>query len=185
MRGGSVGGGGPAGRGANFVAIRPGPGFRPGGRGGFFWGYPGVYGGYYGGFYGGGSYDNAYYLGSSNDAYVAKPALQSDYQSYYPTEQPQMDASIASLTVRVPDDAEIWFDDTKMTTTGTIREFVTPRLEPGKDYSYMVRARWTSANGKVFDQTHKIGFRAGQAVLVDFLTPPRGTSQQPPMDKAP
>jgi uncharacterized protein (TIGR03000 family) len=117
------------------------------------------------------------------------PAPLTDYQAYYPTEQqqqqqPQTDPNTASLTVRVPADAEIWFDDTKMTQTGTIREFVTPQLTPDKEYSYMTRARWT-ANGKVFDQTHKISFRAGQAILVDFLTPPPGASKQPTMEKAP
>jgi uncharacterized protein (TIGR03000 family) len=82
------------------------------------------------------------------------------------------------LTVRVPADAEIWFDNTKMTRTGTVREYVTPALTPGQEYSYMVRAHWT-AGGRVVDQTHKVSFRPGQSILVDFLTPRPSTGEQP------
>jgi uncharacterized protein (TIGR03000 family) len=149
----------------------------------YFFGFPGFYGGFYGGYWGG-NYDNSYYFGSPSSAVAYNPLPQSDYQAYYPAEQPPaMDPNTASLTVRVPEDAEIWFDDTKMTQTGTVREFVTPQLVPEKEYSYMTRARWTT-NGKVFDQTHKVGFRAGQAILVDFLTPPPATTKQPAMEKA-
>jgi uncharacterized protein (TIGR03000 family) len=174
-------------------------------RYGFSGGYPFGYGGGYGWPYGGGIYDNSYYFGAaigalassaapaysnsyyfgdSNDSYAynAAPAYDAappaDYQANNPPPKPPTDPNSATLTVRVPADAEIWFDEMKMTLTGMVREYVTPPLTPGQEYSYMVRARWT-AEGRVFDQTHKISFRPGQSILVDFLTPPPSPGQPP------
>jgi uncharacterized protein (TIGR03000 family) len=185
-----MGGGASFSRGGSRVvsaaAIRP-FGIRPGFFVGFYGGFPRIYGGYYGGYGWGGYYDNSYYFGPSSDAHVAQQEPLGNYQAFYPPEQPlpATNPNSASLTVRVPDDAEIWFDDTKMTLTGPVREYVTPPLTPGQDYSYMIRARW-SADSRVFDQAHKVGFRPGQTVLVDFLTPPPATSKQPPvMQKVP
>jgi uncharacterized protein (TIGR03000 family) len=179
--------------GRGVVVVRPFPGGVNGFRRAYFFGFPGFYGGYggfYGGYgggyggYGGGSYDNSYYFGSG-DSVAYNPAPQTDDQTYPPEQPPATDPNTAALTVRVPEDAELWFDNTKMTQTGTVRDFVTPPLVPDKEYSYMTRARWTAANGKVFDQTHRVGFRAGQAILVDFLTPPPATSKAPAMEKVP
>ena len=165
-----------------FAVARHFPG---GNRPGFYGGYPRIYGGYYGGLYWGGAYDSAYYVGPSTESYVYTAPATADYQAYYPPEETPTDPTTASLTVRVPAEAEIWFDDRKTTQTGMGREFVTPPLSPDRSYSYMIRARWTAANGKVFDQAHKISFRAGQAILVDFLTPPGASGSRPPaMEKA-
>ncbi|HEV3258042.1 MAG TPA: TIGR03000 domain-containing protein [Gemmataceae bacterium] len=95
------------------------------------------------------------------------------------------DPNTATLTVRLPLDAELWFDETKMSTAGAQREFITPPLTPGKTYSYMVRARWTQ-NGRVLDQAHQVSFHVGQAILVDFLAPAAPSSKPPlVMEKAP
>jgi uncharacterized protein (TIGR03000 family) len=76
----------------------------------------------------------------------------------------------------VPADAEVWFDDRKMTLTGALREYVTPPLTVGQEYSYTIRARWT-VNGQVYDQTNKISFLAGQTILVNFVTPAPSTGE--------
>ena len=174
-------------------------------RRGYYGGYPNGYGGGYGLPYGGGLYDNSYYFGAAIDmpAYSAAPAYSNSYyfggssdsytydaapiggaafsvdsQAFTPPEQAPADPNAASLTVRVPADAEIWFDGTKMTQTGTVHHYVTPPLTPGQEYSYLVRVRWTVA-GRVFDQTQKVSFRPGQSVLVDFLTPRPSTGEPP------
>jgi uncharacterized protein (TIGR03000 family) len=95
-----------------------------------------------------------------------------------PREQPPTNPTAATVRVLVPADAEVWFDDTKMTLTGTLREYVTPPLTADQDYSYTIRARWT-ANGRVYDQSHKISFRPAQAILVDFVTPAPSTGHLP------
>ena len=67
-------------------------------------------------------------------------------------------------------DAEIWFDGTKMQQTGAVRQFVTPSLEPGKSYTYEVRARWTQ-NGQPMEETRTVQVRNGRQAFVDFNSP--------------
>src|SRR5262249_42099175 len=77
----------------------------------------------------------------------------------------------ANLTIVVPAaDAQIFFDDTPTSQTGTERAFVTPPLEVGKTYSYRVRVRWQE-NGKPVEQTRTVDMTAGGNVRVDFTRP--------------
>jgi uncharacterized protein (TIGR03000 family) len=76
----------------------------------------------------------------------------------------------AHVSVRLPADAEIWFNGTKMTQTGPEREFYSPELKPGRSYSYDVRVRWKKYGHEV-TQTLKIGVSAGAWVPVDFPLP--------------
>jgi uncharacterized protein (TIGR03000 family) len=76
----------------------------------------------------------------------------------------------ASVRLIVPANAEVWFDGTKMSETGTVREYVPPgKLEPGSEYAYQVRVRWMQ-NGQPVDQTRKVILRAGAVTTVDFTT---------------
>jgi uncharacterized protein (TIGR03000 family) len=52
------------------------------------------------------------------------------------------DARPAKFILWVPADAEVWFNGVPTKQTGTRREFVTPPLDPGGDYSYRLRVRW-------------------------------------------
>jgi uncharacterized protein (TIGR03000 family) len=83
-------------------------------------------------------------------------------------EQPD---NTAHVTVRLPADAEIWFNGTKMTETGPQREFYTPELTPGRRYTYDVRARWKE-NGHEVTQTQTINVSASAKVPVDFPLQP-------------
>ena len=49
--------------------------------------------------------------------------------------------NFSRITVRLPADAELWFDGTKMTATGAVRTFSIPPITPGRQYSYTIRAR--------------------------------------------
>jgi uncharacterized protein (TIGR03000 family) len=71
------------------------------------------------------------------------------------------------IEVRVPADADIWFDDAKTTQTGTVREFVSPPLTPGHDYTYDIRARWTE-EGRHVSHTRRVAVHAGERVSVTF-----------------
>jgi uncharacterized protein (TIGR03000 family) len=160
------------------------------------------YGGYYGGYYpylGYGPY-LGYYSPSSN---YDSSTLDSS-SSYYPSDTsygallgsdstvaPARSESsvvvqsadfsrpddIARLTVRVPANAELWVDDVKTTTTGSVREFQTPPLTPGGRFYYEVRARW-SENGHEVTQTQKVEVTAGANVVVSFPEPPKGVSRK-------
>jgi uncharacterized protein (TIGR03000 family) len=73
----------------------------------------------------------------------------------------------AYIEVRVPADAEIWFDDAETVQTGTVRLFVSPPVTPGHDYSYEVRAKWKE-DGREVIQSRRITFHAGEHVNIGF-----------------
>ena len=71
------------------------------------------------------------------------------------------------INIQVPPNAEVWFDGSTTMQTGSWRSFVTPALEPGRDYAYEIRARWTEG-GRSVEQTRKITIRAGDRETLDF-----------------
>jgi uncharacterized protein (TIGR03000 family) len=109
------------------------------------------------------SYPNAYASGAPSGG---------SYQSFYPPAV-QPDTTV-HLTVTVPPGAQVWFDDAPTTSTGPVREFVSPRLTEGRQYTYRVRARWQE-NGKEVTQTQQVGVTAGSHVNVRFPVPPGAT----------
>ncbi len=86
---------------------------------------------------------------------VASPALP-----------PSVD-NAAHLTVRVRADAELRFNGVPMHTTGPVREFVSPALIPGVDYSYQVHASWFEG-GRAIHRTRKVQVRANLQLEVDL-----------------
>jgi uncharacterized protein (TIGR03000 family) len=197
------GGGGFHGGGGGFHG--GGGGFHGGGfgAGGFHGGYNGGYhAGYFGGYHGGYGYDHRgygygysplwpyyssayfsggddltpdyYYSPDSNPAPDYPPAGQ--YTGDIPAPDPSSVAGPAGVSVHVPADAQVWFDDSPTKQTGEQRQYVTPTLPPDRDYTYAVRARWT-ADGKVVDQTRTITVRANGSTSVDFTQPaPAGSA---------
>jgi uncharacterized protein (TIGR03000 family) len=132
------------------------------GYGGY--GYPyGYYSDYYGYPYGIG-YSSLY-----ND-----PAMGGGYADSAPATQqaPQKppDDNLAHLLVVVPENAELWFNDTKTSQTGAQREFVSPALTPGKSYTYEIKARWTE-DGKPVEQTRSVHVQANAWQVIDFTKP--------------
>jgi uncharacterized protein (TIGR03000 family) len=96
---------------------------------------------------------------------VGQPSIKLKEPSQRPVEK-----ATANITVLLPDDAELFFEDVATKQTGGERHFVTPELEVGKAYSYKVVARWQE-NGKTVEQTRSVEVTAGADVKVDFLTP--------------
>ena len=82
-----------------------------------------------------------------------------------------LDETVVMFRLRVPANAQVWFDGSPTAQTGSVRPFITEGLEPGKDYSYEIRARWTE-NGRPVEQTRKITFRCGDRLTLS-LTPSR------------
>jgi uncharacterized protein (TIGR03000 family) len=91
----------------------------------------------------------------ASTAGVTQPATTSD--------------GIAKITVVVPPDAEVYFDGSPTTETGTERVYTTPHLVEGTTYSYTIRAVWT-AGGSPVDKTRQVTFRSGSQVRVDFAS---------------
>jgi uncharacterized protein (TIGR03000 family) len=76
------------------------------------------------------------------------------------------------VSVRVPAGAEIWFGGSRTISKGSVREFQSPSLTPGYQYTYEVRARWNE-NGHEVTQTQQVEVTAGARVEVDFPLGPK------------
>jgi len=71
------------------------------------------------------------------------------------------------LNVSVPAAAEIWFEGKKTAQSGRLRQFISPPLIPGREYSYDVKARWTE-NGKELTRTRHLAVQAGDVISLSF-----------------
>lgn len=70
-------------------------------------------------------------------------------------------ANTVLLMAHVPENANVWIEGDLTTQRGTLREYVSPPLTPGKDYQYTIRVDWMEG-GKVVSQTKKVLVRAGE-----------------------
>jgi uncharacterized protein (TIGR03000 family) len=73
----------------------------------------------------------------------------------------------AYLRLVVPENAEVLVEGHKTTATGTVREFVSPPLEPGKNMIYSIVVRYTDAGGKPIEETHSIRVHANDRLNID------------------
>lgn len=81
----------------------------------------------------------------------------------------------ASLVLHVPADATVYMLDQKMTINGSIRNFVTPKLEKDKVYSVNVRVEW-QRDGEKYVARGKQKIRSGDKVEVEAKLNDAGTS---------
>jgi len=77
------------------------------------------------------------------------------------------DAQVARFTVRVPDNAQLWVDDTNCPLTSDARSFRSPKLETGKRYFYNLKME-VERDGSTMTLTRRVDFSAGQQVNVDL-----------------
>jgi uncharacterized protein (TIGR03000 family) len=151
---------------------------------GAYWDWPGTYNFYAPGFYNpsvyfhGTNYAPYYSYGvvTGKPATAYAPAETADSGYAYGTTTHSPDAVL--IKVKVPREAEIWFGRFKTTQAGPERRFITPPLEPNRDFSYEVHARWMEGDRPV-DQTRKVTVHAGDELTVDFTAPAAGTTAQP------
>jgi uncharacterized protein (TIGR03000 family) len=146
------------------------PRHRPG-----FWHHPydvwGVFGSYYGAAAGYSSYGSSpydYSASSGAPTYAGGGGYDTSGASAYA----QQGDSRAYITVIVPATAQVWCDGTPTANTGSVREYVTPLLSPGRQYTYWVRARWTE-NGHEVNQLQPVDVFAGGHFDVRFPAPTR------------
>jgi uncharacterized protein (TIGR03000 family) len=190
VHGGAVHGGGVS----HGGAVYHGGGYYNRGYGGYGSGlYLGLglggygYGGY-GGYGGsGGYYAPDYYYpppGAAPSGYMTPPASPSVYTAPNGPSgnvNPAVLDPVAHIMIKVPAEAEVWFGQGKTQQTGAQREFVSPPLTPGQDYSYEIKARWTEG-GKEVTQTRTIDVSAGAWKSIDF-TKPVPEQLEPPKPK--
>src|SRR5262249_60664467 len=104
-------------------------------------------------------------------------ALTSPYPDS-PSAAPAQPDNRAHITVSVPAEAEVWFEGVKRPATGAVREYQSPPLTPGVQYTYDIRARWKE-NGQEVTQTQQVEVAAGTHVDVHFPVQPATTPSAP------
>ena len=78
------------------------------------------------------------------------------------------DQSRAFIQVRVPNNAEVYFEGDRTSQTGTQRSFISPAPQLGKTFTYDIRARWMDPSGRPVEQTRHVKVQAGRRSVVDF-----------------
>jgi uncharacterized protein (TIGR03000 family) len=76
----------------------------------------------------------------------------------------------AFVTVTVPVNAKVWFNESPTTSIGTVREFHTPLLQAGGSYTYTVRAAWEQ-DGQPVSQVQTVSVVPGENARVAFPKP--------------
>jgi uncharacterized protein (TIGR03000 family) len=148
--------------------------YRPYAFGLGFYGYPFGYASY--GYPYGYAYPN-YYYSYPSDYYLGDGGVyygDTDYSNVVPPQQYAVSrpvSDIARLEVRLPDpQATIWVQGQEMTSSGTVRQFKSPQLEPSQQFVYHVKAEW-NANGKPVTDERQVKVQANSFALVDFTKP--------------
>jgi uncharacterized protein (TIGR03000 family) len=116
------------------------------------------------------------YAASSSDSDSRPGYYSEDYTG--PEVPANAPSKVAYIRVRVPANAELWMNKEKKTQTGTVREFVTPALDPDHIYVYNVRARWTEEGGISVEKTLRVRTISGTRVTVNFVRPPAEQPRQ-------
>jgi uncharacterized protein (TIGR03000 family) len=136
--------------------------------GGFgYGGYAPYYGAGYGAavppavVYAPGAYGNGY--GAAPGAALPPPNGQ--------TQSPPAPDNAAHLQLIVPDNAEVWFDGARTSQTGKVREFTSPTLTPGSNYTYKISVRYIDAKGQPVNDTRNIHVRPNDWFSIDFTRP--------------
>jgi uncharacterized protein (TIGR03000 family) len=89
------------------------------------------------------------------------------YYSAYSQSVPVRD-NAARIRLIVPTEAKVWFDSKPTTQAGPERNFESPVLTPGRQYSYEVKALWRDKDGKEVTRTRQVDVSANANVTVDF-----------------
>lgn len=92
------------------------------------------------------------------------PANVENSRAFYPN---SANADKVFVDVRVPAGAKIMFEGMNTTSTGEVRQFVSPSLATGFNYTYHVRATWME-NGREVNQTRSFAVRPGDVVHMIF-----------------
>jgi uncharacterized protein (TIGR03000 family) len=85
------------------------------------------------------------------------------------TDEEPVPPNVALITVKIPAEADLWFDDLKTFQGGSYRRFLTPPLGKGHNLSYNLRARW-QIQGVELTRVERIQVVPGERFTINFLT---------------
>ena len=180
------------------VGVRVGPGYgyyRPYGYGYYHYGHPyygwyrpypviGVGIGFYAPYYGSYIYpvDPGYAVYPQPAVVQGAAPSGPAVASQPPAEKPAPD-NAGHLQLIVPEGAEVYVDNQKLTQTGPTREVVSPPVKAGARYTYRISVRYTDAKGKQVEDVRDIHFQANDWFAIDFTrpAPPPAATAPPPM----
>ena len=77
----------------------------------------------------------------------------------------------ARLTLKVPENSEVWMNGEKSDLKGAMRTYESPTLTNGKSQTYELRIRWLE-NDKPVEEEKKITLGAGESRTLIFLAAP-------------
>jgi len=77
------------------------------------------------------------------------------------------ETATSKVTVMLPADAKLFVDGQEAALAKGVREFTTPALPKGEEFSYTFRAA-VERNGEVVEKTRRVTFLAGETVKVEF-----------------
>jgi uncharacterized protein (TIGR03000 family) len=89
--------------------------------------------------------------------------------SYYgATDLAASPPTTSSVTLRLPENAEVWIQGKKMEEKGTERRFNLPTQDPRSTYDYEVRVEWPENDGR-FSKTTHLNVRAGDQQSLTYV----------------
>jgi uncharacterized protein (TIGR03000 family) len=113
-----------------------------------------------------------YYQGPGQYPWIDGPTIPFDRrQIYAPSAGSVTDSHIAAgavarVVVKLPAQAELWFDNYKTTQRGSYREFLAPITA---ESNYTLSVRWQT-QGAELTRTQSVCLEPGQTLTVNFLT---------------
>lgn len=87
------------------------------------------------------------------------------------------------INVRVPPNAEVFFDDQRTSQIGVVRSFISPPLSSDRNFVYHIRARWIE-DGRQVEKTRNIEVHPGDRLFVNFISPTRGFIGMPESERS-
>lgn len=146
---------------------------------GNYWGYNyNAFPQYSSGYYNPGMYTGAAYNGLAAPTYGGQyvtSGMNPGYEGAYESSDESMNNPNAiAVNVRVPANAKVWFDNQATQQQGSFRQFISPPVQPGKAYTYTIKAEWMD-NGQKVDKTKQVDVHAGDHFTLDMLQGKNGT----------
>ena len=87
----------------------------------------------------------------------------------YTVSRPPID--VARVEVRLPDaEGRVWIQGKEMSSSGSVRRFKSPTLDPSERYVYTIQAEWYD-NGQLVAEERRVKVQANSLAVVDFTLP--------------
>jgi uncharacterized protein (TIGR03000 family) len=97
---------------------------------------------------------------------ASAPITRSRSYYYAPAEASSVNNTV-TLNLTVPADAKIWVEGSPMGVGGGQRQFVSPPIQPGHEYTYDLQVSWKQ-DGHEVTQKRQITVHAGDVVNLTF-----------------